>query len=339
MPVKVLKTLLSKTVFYLHTETPSGNCLRGFFIGLFPMKKTYLIIAIFILCITTCNARDLNAVRKDDVTILYDDGLENAAVSAIGIYPDIKKGLEKIFKWEIDFNPVIYLVKDHEHFQRMAGHPLVVGYAVPDKMLIVIDYSKMLTDPFSVSSIMKHELSHLLLHKNINIKNLPKWLDEGVSQWVSGGLADILTKDSRLIERAIITGRYLPFKYLSERFPGDNESLMLAYAQSKSIVEYIASEFEPDGIQKLLNSLRSGKDIESAIHEIFLISFDELEKNWYSAMNKKAIWLAVLISHLYEIVFFFGAISLIIAYVKIVIRKRAQRDDEDDENDLREHFQ
>ncbi len=286
------------------------------------------------LCITVCHARDLNSIRKGDVTILYDDGLEKAAESASRIYPDIKKGLEKILGWEVDFYPAVYLVKDHDRFQRMAGHPLVVGYAVPEKQLIVIDYSKMLSDPFSISSIMKHELCHLLLHKNIPEGNLPKWLDEGISQWVSGGLADIVMADFSRMDRAVVTGRLIPFRYLSRVFPGENEALMLAYAQSKSLVEYMADESGPDGIQALLNSLKGGEDIESAVKGTFLISFDELEKNWYSAMKKHATWLTLIISHLYEIIFFLGAVSLIAAYVKIVIRKRALRDDEDEYGEL-----
>lgn len=282
------------------------------------------------LGINVCHAKDLNTIQKDDVKIIYDDGLEKAAVSSAEIYPDIKKDLEKVIGWEVDFYPTIYLVKDHEHFLRMSGHPLVVGFAVPEEMLIAIDYSKMLSKPFSISSLMKHELCHLLLHKNIHEKNLPKWLDEGVAQWVSDGLADIIMADYSFIDRAIVTERLIPFKYLNQRFPGDNETLILSYAQSKSLVEYMANEYETNGIRDLLNSLRSGNDMESAVRETFFISFDELEKNWYSAMKKKVTWLTILIRNLYEILFFLAAISLIVAYVKIVIRKRAMRDYEDD---------
>jgi hypothetical protein len=331
--VKVLKTLLSKTVFYLHTGTPSGQFPAGVFLWYPLMKKQFLLLLTIMFCITVCHAEELNAVRKDNVAIIYDNGLENAAVSAGQIYPDIRQRLEKTIGWECDFYPSIYLVKDHEHFIRMSGHPLVVGYAVPDKLLIVIDYSKMLSDPFSISSIMKHELCHLLLHRNIQKKNLPTWLDEGVSQMVSGGLADIEIADYSAIDRAIVTGRLIPFKYLSGNFPGDNVSLMLAYAQSKSLVEYIAKEFKPDGIQNLLNSLRRGNDIENAVHGTFLISFDELEKNWYSSLKKKATWITLLINHLYEIIFFLGALALIAAYIKLLIRKRSG----DDEDDIDEH--
>jgi len=280
---------------------------------------------------TVCHAEEPSAVRKNDVGVLFDDGLENAAEAVARIYPDIKSGLERAIGWEIDFYPRIYLVKDHERFELMAGHSLVVGYAVPEKMVIVIDYSRVLTDPFSLSSIMKHELCHLLLHRYIQKTNLPKWLDEGVSQWVSGGLADIVTANNSSLDRAVVTGRLIPFRYLSKGFPDDKESLTLAYAQSRSLVEYIVDESGPEGLQAILNSLRSGKDMNSTLYRTLQVSFDELEKNWYSAVNKKATWLTLLIAHLYEIIFFLGAVSLIVAYVKIAIRKRAMRYEDDDD--------
>ena len=301
------------------------------------MKNLIPISLIAILFTTAIHAQELNVLRKNNVIVLYDDGIENAAVAVAQTYPAVRDGLEKIIGWVVDFTPTIYLVSTHERFERMSGHSLVVGFAVPEKTLIVIDYSKILSDPFSMSSIMEHELCHLLLHKNISRKNLPKWLDEGVAQWASGGIADIIMTDNSRIDYAVLTGRQIPFKYLAQNFPRDNEGLMLAYAQSKSIVDYMSGEYGSAGIQNLLNSLRAGNDINDAVSGTFRASFDELEKNWYSDIKKKATWLTLLINHLYEIVFFLAAVSLIIGYIKIVIRKRAERYEDDDEGDQQNH--
>jgi hypothetical protein len=301
------------------------------------MKYLFLIPIIIILFTTVVNGKELNAIRKDNVIVLYDDDLENAAAAVAQTYPAACEKLEKIIGWDVDFVPTIYLVNTHERFERMSGHSLVVGFAIPERTLIVIDYSKILSDPFSISSIMEHELCHLLLHKNIRRKDLPKWLDEGVSQWASGGIADIIMADISRIDSAVVTDRQIPFKYLTRNFPGDNEGLMLAYAQSKSIVDYMSKEYGSAGIRNLLNSLRAGNDINEAVSGTFRTSFDELEKNWYSDIKNKATWLTLLINHLYEIVFFLASVSLIIGYIKIVIRRRAERYEEDDENDQQNH--
>jgi hypothetical protein len=100
--------------------------------------------------------------------------------------------LENTLEWTIDFKPTIVLVNDSEKFQEMTGNSLIVAYAVSQRNLIVIDHSKMNTKPFSLGSIIKHELCHLLLHDKISKVILPRWLDEGVSQWVSDGIAEII---------------------------------------------------------------------------------------------------------------------------------------------------
>ncbi len=297
------------------------------------MRKLFTLLITLMLFSTVPDAQDQKAIKSDDAVIIYDDGLEESALSAIRIYPDIKIDLEKMTGLEISFIPAIYLVVDHEEFQRMSGHHLIVAYAVPEKMVIVTDYSRILSEHLSISSILKHELCHLLLHKCIGSRNLPKWLDEGISQWASGGIADIIMTHHSPLDSAIFTGRQIPFKYLSQEFPGDDEGLMLAYALSKSIVEYMVNEYGHDGIRRLLMSLKEGDDFESAVFMTFHVSFDELEKNWYSDVRKKATWLTILISHLYEIVFFLAAVSLIVAYIRMAKRKRAEKCDDEDEKD------
>ncbi len=301
----------------------------GFSFGTHTMKKFYFLLIVLLLLPGIHYAEELNSISTNHVTVLFDDGLDKAADAAGRRYPAIKESLQKIIGWEIDFKPTLYLVKNHDRFLQMSGHPLVIGFAVPRENLIVIDYSKVLLNPSSFSSLLKHELCHLLLHRYITKSNFPKWLDEGISQWAGDGFADIAIEDYSRVDRAIVTGRQIPFRYLSNTFPADNEALMLAYAQSKSLVEYIVNEHGPDTVHALLTSLKNGNNIDSAVYSSLFISFDELEKNWYSAMNKKGTWLILLINHLYEVLFLFGALSLTAAYIKITFRKRAERKLED----------
>ena len=79
----------------------------------------------------------------------------------------------------------------------MAGDPLVVAFAVPQRNLIVIDYSKMITHPLSLETTLKHELCHILLHEHIKTEILPRWLDEGLCQWASGGIGEIIMDQKR----------------------------------------------------------------------------------------------------------------------------------------------
>ena len=298
------------------------------------LYKTALILpALALFFITPLFAQELNTIQKNGVNILYDEPLRPVAEEAIELYPLIKRNIEKILFWEVNFIPTVILIKDSVTFQMMAGNDLIVAYAVPYRDLMVIDCARMKTEPFTLEAIMKHELCHLLLHKNIKDQNLPVWLDEGVAQWVSGGLADIIMDRYSALDEAIFSNRFIRLKYLENGFPDDERRLILAYAESKSLTDYIISEYGPDGLLRLLDYLKDGEGINSAVQKAYVISFDELEKRWYDRLKKRATILTFLINNLYEILFFLSALLLIYGFIRVIIKRRSYEEYEDEDED------
>ena len=147
---------------------------------------------------------------------------------------------------------------------------------------------------------------------------------EGIAQWVSGGLPDIIMnqKDS-VLEKAILSDRYIPFAALDVSFPRTKEPLMLAYAESRSLIEYIIHEYGQSGILILLEHLKDGDEVNLAIVKSFSITFVELEKRWYISLKKRITWIAFLLNNIYEILFFLGALLVIYAFIKSFLKKRA----------------
>ena len=145
------------------------------------MTKKVLLIAVFLFIapFQTLHAENTEIIQTDQLSVLFEKPLRIAAKEIVDIYPTLKTELENTLEWTIDFKPTIVLVNDSEKFQEMTGNSLIVAYAVSQRNLIVIDHSKMNTKPFSLGSIIKHELCHLLLHDKINKVILPRWLDEG----------------------------------------------------------------------------------------------------------------------------------------------------------------
>ena len=187
--------------------------------------------------------------------------------------------------------------------------------------------------PFTLEATLKHELCHLLLHANIKRNDLPKWLDEGVAQWVSGGLADIImNKKSSVLDESILSGRYIGLKDLAEGFPNDEKYLRLAYEESKNMVEFIIREYGRNGILTLLGHLKEGDEIDSALFKSFSISFAELERRWYNRLKKRVTWLTFLINNLYEILFFLAALILVYGFVRALLRKRSYEEYEGEDN-------
>jgi hypothetical protein len=278
------------------------------------------------------HAAQRGTIREKGVIVLFDEPLRVAAEEAATLYPALKKELENTLARPVNFRPTVLLVKESERFQRMAGTNLIVAFAIPEKNLMVIDYSKTRTDPFSIETTMKHELCHLLLHKHIKEANLPRWLDEGICQWVSDGISEIIMTQKRsVLDEAILSGRYISIRALTGRFPRDERYLVLAYEESKSLVEYMISSFGKEAVLSVLNYLEEGAEVDEALVRGLSISLDELESRWHHHLRRRITWVTYLINHLYEILFFLAAMAMIYGFIRGLMKKRAYRDEEEED--------
>jgi hypothetical protein len=288
------------------------------------MKKLFLLcfLLYLFLPVKPLHAGQTSTIRSKEVIVLFEDALRGAAEETMLVYPGVKKELEKDLPWPIHFTPTVIL-KDHHSFQKGAGGDLIVAYAVSGRNLIVIDYSKMRAEPYSLKATLKHELCHLLLHHHIPRGRLPRWLDEGVAQWVSGGMTEVVINRKRsALEGAVLSGRYLRLRSLTKHFPRDEEFLMLAYEQSKSMVEYMIRRYGLSGIFDLMNHLAAGEDIDGALSKSFSISLMALERAWYKDLRKRITWLTYLINHLYEVLFFIAALLMIVGFIRRLLKKK-----------------
>jgi len=292
-------------------------------------KELFLLVIFFMLSHPSLYAEQASVIQTDEIVVVFEEPLRFVANEAANIFPRIKSDLENNLNWTLNFRPTVVLTTNRERFEEMTGSRLVVAYAVPQRNLMVIDYTKMNTAPFSLGTIMKHELCHLLLHNQVKNGRLPKWLDEGISQLASDGIAEIMmSRKGSILNKAVLSKKLFSMRGLSQSFPRDKESLLLAYEESKSFVEFINHEFGRQGIQDLLGHLQAGKEIDGAVLKSFSIPFDQLEKRWHLHLRKKITWFTYLANNLYTILFFLAALITIGGFVRMMIKKRRYEDDE-----------
>ncbi len=300
-----------------------------------PLKRILLFISLsFIIPFGSPGAEERHSLRSEDVLVFFDVRLDGPASEVLSVYPKLKAELEERIGWTLDFRPVVLLIRERDTFQRMAGTDLFVAFAVPRRQLIVIDHSKMRGNPFTLAITLKHEMCHLLLHHHIRKATLPKWMDEGVAQWVSDGMSElIMDKKRSVLDEVVLSGNYIRIRSLTHRFPKDKISLLLAYEESKSLVAYIHDKFGESAILALLNHLKAGDDVDAAIRNALSVSLGELESQWHRHLRRERTWFVYVASHLYDILFFLAALTAIVGFVKLMIRKRMYKDqdDEDDE--------
>lgn len=277
---------------------------------------------------------DFDIFKGPEITIRYETPLEKVVPEVAGIYPKIKSELEEKINLNITFKPNVFLIHSVSEFQKMVhGNELVTAFAVSKNNTIVIDYSKMQSTPFNLELTLKHELCHLLLYNYIRRGLLPKWLNEGVSQWVSEGTADIISFDGKkLLKQAALSNGYLPLNRLETQFPSDKDLFILSYEQSRSIVEYIDSKYGTEKLLDILEMLHKGSDIEKAVFAGLSVDINELETQWHKYLRRKYTWASYISDNIYWIIFFAGAVATVIGFLKL--RKRIKEYPDEDEEEF-----
>jgi len=207
---------------------------------------------------------------------------------------------------------------------------MIAAFAIPGEALIVLDYSQFRHDPLTLKLIVMHEMCHLLLHKNIAENNLPRWFDEGLSQWVSSGINEIVyPRSTDVLKMAFISGTLLPFSTISEALPPDTADLILSYEQGRSMVDYIEQRYGMDSIKGIISRLSSGAGFHDAVNDELGADFTEIEKKWRRDKGKQQYtWFAYISDHIYLILFFISAFLTIYGFIRLRKRMRDYQDEE-----------
>jgi hypothetical protein len=301
------------------------------------VKRTFFLFILTLAALPNGPAlgRETGSVETAEVVIRYDEPLGGVAKETAASYPELRRNLESRLGWALDYRPEIMIVKDREAFVEMRAEGYAVAFAVPRRGLIVMDNSRVRIDPFSLEPILTHELAHLILHRYIPEDALPRWLDEGVAQWASGGAAEVALMEGAgpRLKQAVLSGRWVPFNSLAGRFPADDPALSLAYEQSRSFVEFIVLRYGSAGLNRILGGLRDGKRIEAAVPEAVSVSLGELEADWRDDLKRQVTWVVYLIDRLPVILFFFAAILTVLGFIRFLIRKRNYKDEGWDEDE------
>lgn len=286
-------------------------------------------IIIFIQIFANSLYAEIKSIQSDEVLVMYEGQMKRVAKEVAGVYPDVKKELVETLKWDIDFRPQIVIAKDRNTFEKIVGSKIIVAFAVPERNLIVLDVSRVYSKPFSLETTLKHELCHLALHRNIKQNNLPRWLDEGVCQWASGGIAELVTGGGeRALSKATISNNIIRIRSL-ERFPQDEKYLLLAYEESKSFTEYIVSEYDEQGLLRILEFLKEGESIDDSIEKGIFIKLHDLEKNWLGYLHRKHTWVSYVSNNIYTILFFLAGIVTLYGFIRFLKKKREYTDEDE----------
>ncbi len=129
-----------------------------------------------------------------------------------------------------------------------------------------------------------HEVAHVSLFHAVGAGfwNLPVWLNEGYASM----LETIPNPDYDFLVSTAITGEGLiPLADLCAAFPRDASGALLAYAESTSVVRYVAGAFGPAGLRALINAYAGGASCEQGpLVEPIGRDLAGLEQDWLDSV-------------------------------------------------------
>jgi hypothetical protein len=222
----------------------------------------------------------------------------NAVVFHIQSLPDEKPLVEQTLNrnfiqltniLKTDFPDTIYVVIAHSQseFDQAVGAGLPdwgAAVAVKERRLIVVKSPSNFAVGKSLEELLGHELGHLVLEKASADKWLPRWIEEGFCQLISG---EWKYGQDFLLTRAVWGDGLIPLTLLEEvnRF-GDTKAA-LAYAESylavNMMVRDVGIEFFPD----FLEGYRKSGNFYDAFFKASGYRYTEFAQIWQNKTTDK----------------------------------------------------
>lgn len=303
------------------------------------MKRFYFRAAVLTF-VAICACFDGNAgfaatLTRGLITLEYTEGREGLALETMS---ELESGIA-VYGRQLPpgEDPIrVRICETLDEFRDLSGGlPArgVVGFARSQEGVIVLKSPRLLGPKTNYASIVRHELLHVLLARNTNPENLPRWLNEGIAM--------TLSRENRwgsmfAMARMYTGGRIIEFDDLELVFstPGNETVFGEAYTQSLSMTQFLQKRLDGDRFWPMVRDLQTD-EFEQAL----LARTGFTPRGLYEAW-RASLWRTALIASLLTgfSIFQVAAVLLVLAYVRRSLRNRKivrnWTDEEQEENDL-----
>jgi len=232
-------------------------------------------------------------LESENLDLYYEPEFHELAERAVEYLEEAYVHISETLHHELSSRPPIVIFKSNYEFQQTnIIHdflpPGVAGFAEPLRYRMVIPFDGDL-DEFR--SVLIHELSHIfqydILYKG-PIKRLsnplsapPTWIMEGMAEYTTPGRNTI---DEMVLRDAVLTDQLIPLEVMNSAWGMGN--VFLAYKQSHSLMEYIAANYGPEKISRILRLWDSQNDTDKLLERLLGMDMKTLDERWSAHMRK-----------------------------------------------------
>jgi hypothetical protein len=172
--------------------------------------------------------------------------------------------------------------------------PWVSGYAYGEQGVIVLLPGRVPSYPdSSLSDLLAHEVTHVLIARAAGGRPLPRWFHEGLA--MIAGLSWGLEDRSRLT-LALLVDRPVSLADLDGRFAGGQGEVNRAYAIAGSFVHDLFDRHGPDVAARILHGVASGLSFDAAFAEATGTPIADAEASFWDRQTFWYRWVPILTS-------------------------------------------
>jgi hypothetical protein len=175
-------------------------------------------------------------------------------------------------------------IDDLRRAVELAGRDWLGGQARPELGVVLVAIPPGDSARLQMRRDIPHELTHLMtfVAASPNYEAVPRWLDEGLATLNEG---EPNSTQVLAVQDALARNKLIPIESLCGAFPADASAALLAYGQSRYIVQQIINEYGSAGIQALLAAYRDGATCSGGVERALNITLPELELKWRGALQ------------------------------------------------------
>ena len=190
----------------------------------------------------------------------------------------------------------VLLAHDEQDFRELQpGRPpeWADGTAFPSQGLIFLRAPRIRAGTAGpLEQVFDHEIVHVLLGQAFGPRPVPRWLQEGLAQWIAG---EYKPETVIALNRGSAVGGLIRLEELSAGFPENAVRAQLAYAQSADLIAFLQQEHGPEAIQVLVAELSQGTPVNAAFRAATGESVEELDRAWRSRLQESSVAVAALL--------------------------------------------
>jgi hypothetical protein len=241
-------------------------------------------------------ARATEGATIGKMHLRWEPGLSDEAETLVKLAPGWWSEIEQSLAGDVDDTVEIVFVTHAGRVAEASGMPRwVAGVAHPPSGEILIAQHGPDGAPTNLEDLLKHEMAHVILHRAVGGRPLPRWFHEGVAESYTGGIS---LSRAQTLASAVFGPGVPDLERLEANFHGqDGPAASVAYAAARDLVSFLRS-YDGKGLalRQVLTEMDNGHKLEVAFIRAYDRGLEELVAQWRSELPGRFVWYPLLAS-------------------------------------------